>query len=90
MSEMIERIARVSFDAWNKQRGRSFAYEDMSEEEREWSMVHAKAILEAMRVPTEGMIKAGTISWDPMDGSPIRPVFDPTKPYQAMIDEALK
>ena len=50
----------------------------------------AKAAIEAMLVPTEEMVKAGTIMWDPMDGSPIRAAFDPLKPYQAMIKKALE
>lgn len=50
----------------------------------------ARAAIRAMGSPTDAMIKAGTIGWDPMDGSPIKAVFDPTKPYQAMIDAALK
>lgn len=54
------------------------------------SRMMARAVIEEMREPTKEMIKAGTIGWDPMDGSPIKPMFEPTKPYQKMIDEALK
>lgn len=50
----------------------------------------AKAALEEACIPTASMVKAGTIHWDPLDGSPVRPAFDPTRPYQAMIREALK
>ena len=53
-------------------------------------LAQAKAAIEAMLDPTDEMVKAGTVHWDPCDGSPIRAVFEPTKPYQAMIDTALK
>lgn len=50
----------------------------------------ARACIKVMREPTDEMVRAGTISWDSMDGSPVVPMFDATKPYQAMIDAALK
>ncbi len=46
--------------------------------------------VEAMRIPTDAMVKAGTVGWDALDGSPIRPMFAPTPAYTAMIDAALK
>ena len=49
----------------------------------------ASAILKELKEPSAAMVKAGTVNWDAMDGSPIRPMFDSTKPYQAMIDAAL-
>ncbi len=49
----------------------------------------ARAAIEAMREPTEEMIKAGTIGWDSLNGSPVKPVFSPFKPWAAMIDAAL-
>ena len=78
MSEMVDRLAR----------------QIESKSNYVISEHHAKALarslLEVMKVPTEAMVRAGTVSWDPMDGSPIRPIFEPTLPYQAMIEEALK
>lgn len=89
MSEMIERVAQaidplpwtdLARDHWRK---------GGVEEGKEAARAKARAAIEAMREPTEAMVKAGTIGWDPMDGSGVRPVFDPTKPYEAMIDAAL-
>lgn len=79
---MVEQIARaINPVAW--------LVETMLPQ-REEALRAAVRVLETMREPTAAMVKAGTISWDPLDGGPIRPVFDPTKPYQAMIKEALK
>lgn len=49
-----------------------------------------KDVLGALREPSEAMVKAGTIGWDALDGSPVKPMFDPTKPFTAMIDAALQ
>lgn len=77
MSEMVERVAGVIVE--NNMR---LSWEEARD--------LARAAIEAMREPTIAMVKAGTISWDPMDGGPVRPMFEPTKPYQSMIDAALK
>ena len=50
----------------------------------------ARDCIKAMREPTKAMVKAGSIGWDAGDGSPIRPVFDPTDAWQAMIDASLE
>lgn len=51
--------------------------------------IAARAAVLAMRVPSEAMVKAGAIYWDPADGSPIKMAFNPTEPYGRMIDAAL-
>ena len=87
MNEMVERLARA-YHEWNVPN-----CQDLFDADSEHGKVKIKLVrilIAEMRKPTEAMVKAGTITWDPMDGGPIRPVFDPTKPYQAMIDEALK
>lgn len=85
MSEMVERVARAIAVA-----GNGGTWDDWySEDQKEFHRRRARAAIEAMREPTKAMVKAGTISWDPMDGSPIRPMFDPKRPYEAMIDTAL-
>jgi hypothetical protein len=55
---MVEQVARASFAAWAKKRGKDYVFEDMDEEEHEWSMDHARAMIEAMQVPTEAMMRA--------------------------------
>lgn len=78
MSEMIERVAReISACCKN---------------DSDWELRKrmARAAIEAMREPTEKMIEAGTVGWDALDGSGIRPMFAPQRPYRAMIDAALK
>lgn len=42
------------------------------------------------REPTEAMILAGTVSWDPCDGGPIRAVFSPAKPWRLMVGEVTR
>lgn len=87
MTEMIDRVARASFAAWNKQRGKQFVYEDMSPEEREWSLVHARVVIEALRDPTESMLEAGSIdlgAGGELDDRNLSEV------WKLMIDEALK
>jgi hypothetical protein len=82
MTEMMERIARaINPVAW---------IVESHGPQREETLRGAKRVLEAMRDPTEAMVRAGTLYWDPMDGGPISAMFEPTKPYQAMIAEALK
>ena len=89
MTDMVERVARASFAFWKQQNSRVADFEDMNPDELEFAMAHARAMIEEMQEPTAEMVKAGTISWDPMDGGPIRPMFEPTKPYQAMMKAAL-
>jgi hypothetical protein len=64
---MIEKVARASFACWRKRmdelghhldRGQTF--EDMGESEKEFALLNARAMIEAMREPSEGMeIAAG-------------------------------
>lgn len=68
-SEMVEKVARASFKCWRDRMteqgkykpedGYDQAFEDMSESERELSYIHARAVIEAMRVPVGAMIDAG-------------------------------
>lgn len=68
MNEMIERCIEASFNAWRDrmielgQTDKSnLTYKDMSEQELEFAIIHAKAFFKAMREPTEEMIKAGEL-----------------------------
>lgn len=85
MSEMMERLAKTLGDSLQTNGDADIraglAFIDLK--------LVVRDVIEAMLEPTPEMVKAGTISWDPMDGGPIRPVFEPTKPYQAMIRAAL-
>ena len=86
MSEMIERAARASFDFWKaRQPGKEdLQFEQLNnlDGEMEFALAHAKAIIEAMREPTEEMVEAG---WDGME---IKSIV--TAIYGRMINEALK
>lgn len=55
MGEMIERIGRAIDDAWNSE-GKDLPPIELSQDERDYL---ARAILNAMRVPTDEMIQAG-------------------------------
>lgn len=93
MSEMIERVARASFKCWRDRmdelnlhmdKGRRF--EDMNENELEFAYMNARAMIEAMREPTDEMIQAGYINEGSsgVDKDYIKEV------YELMIDAALK
>jgi hypothetical protein len=101
MSEMAERVARAIYQSQEEYRcaelsklhGHNYSFlpwEDAPEHWRNMAMGSARAAIEAMREPTEKMIEAGTVGWDALDGSGVRPMFAPQRPYRAMIDEALK
>ncbi len=91
-SEMVERVARASFAAWCKrmadtgQRAPDIAnakFEELSEREREFAFLHARAAILAMREPTEAMIE-GASSYDDYGHPAICKAH-----WQAMIDRAL-
>lgn len=85
---MVERVARA---IWSEnQPAGAPAYEELDFLDQGRVKMIARACIREMLKPTDEMIRAGTISWDAMDGSPAVPMFEPTKPYQAMILAALK
>lgn len=57
-NEIIERIIKASFDAWNANRGFEFTIDDMSISEKEFARIHAIQIIKAMREPTDKMMVA--------------------------------
>lgn len=61
MSEMVERLVLASFRVWQAHNPdkQKFTIDDMLPEEREFADIHARAILEELRDPTESMLKAG-------------------------------
>lgn len=86
---MIEKVARASFNCWRKRmtelghhmdKGQTF--EDMSDSERDFAFMNARAMIEAMREPTEGMLSVDYPDM-PAGGSIL-------EIYQDMIDAALK
>lgn len=94
---MLEKIARASFVAWRRrmtEQGRLMdlahaTFDDMSESEQEFAVLHARAVVEAMREPNEVMVAAVAVYWDAHDGGPIRMAFSPKRPYELMIDAIL-
>ena len=97
MSEMVERVARASFDFWKStQPGKEdLKFEDLNntDDEMEFALAHARAIIEAMREPTEEMFCAGDeriiealndISGIARDPTPAK------ASWQAMIEAALE
>ena len=91
MSEMVTRVALASFECWRKrmtEKGRLLdvgqTFEDMSESEREFSLLHARAMIEAMREPTLEMKLKGVqlgLNVGPDEAAEV---------WQDMIDAALK
>jgi len=97
MNEMVERLARASFACWRDRmdelgehldRGRTF--EDMSDQEREFAYLHAKAVLQALREPTPGMEARGNDAAFEQQGCPSDFSFCAVETWRAMVDEALK
>lgn len=88
MSNMVERVARASFKCWRghmtklgHHMDRGMTFEDMTDDEREFEMMNAKAMIAAMRDPTEEMsTTAIMLSSDS--------TYDEI--YKAYIDAALK
>lgn len=100
-NEMIERVARASFNCWRKRMtelghhlDKSQTFEEMKSSEAEFALIHAKAIIEAMREPTDDMIQAGLNSTNTrlnIEGSAITVNLAKMKiRYQAMMQAALK
>lgn len=58
---MIERVARAMYEA-SPFRETAGAYEDQSEIYRRTCRLFARAVIEAMREPTEAMLKAAWVS----------------------------
>jgi len=80
MGEMIERVAKALADC---------ALEPFDELSRSKYMGDARAVIEAMREPTEAMTAA---AWDTLDWGPPMAVKDEAMPapvWRCMIDAAL-
>lgn len=93
MNEMIERVARaidpVAFDPSIEDEN----YPGEIEDNRTAALSRARAAIEAMREPTEGMQKAGfrvNVWENPKSINVGRVTIPADKPWRAMIDEALK
>ena len=82
MSEMVERVAKNICRRRQERWGYTETVPDYVESHWQECMPDARAAIEAMRLPTEPMIKEG---WRLLQGN-LRP--DEIFPY--MIDEALK
>jgi len=87
VNEMVERVARAMFNddeahsdswGWDQHPPRDWDADQIEDCERGTYRRNARAAIEAMREPTEAMIRAGE------DG------FSPAGTYGMMIDEALK
>lgn len=64
-NEMIERVIKASFDCWKEDKGKShFIVEYLSSSEYTFAVKHAKAVIKAMREPTEKMLDNGHIKAD--------------------------
>jgi hypothetical protein len=59
---------------------RGQAFEDMSESEQEFAYLHARAVIAALREPTDAMLTAAASSFDEA----------PENIWRHMIDEILK
>lgn len=93
MSEMVERVARAQWNLdlkWGSRPG----WDDADPEQRSAAMDLARAAIEAMREPTDGMIGEAMIQPHPSvadAGGVIEQGRAAIRiDYQAMIDEALK
>lgn len=82
---MIEKVAINIYDN-ELEGGRSCSWDDLFSSEKTQYMRQAKAAIEAMREPTEGMKIAGTL--DAGCGGPDEEYIGQV--WQAMIDAALK
>lgn len=100
-AEMIERVAKASFECWRKRmdklglhldKGQEF--EDMTERELAFAYENARAMIAAMREPTKEMLQ-NCAAIDFVDPSSMLNRYNRCKDYakiswQAMIDAALK
>lgn len=82
MTEMIERVARAIFAAKSQTHT---TWEQCDWGYRTMKMKEARAAIEALREPTEGMVKAADRRNDDNDDEEAT-----LANWQAMIDEALK
>ena len=93
----IEKVARASFACWRKRMDElghhldmGHAFEDMTESEMEFAFLKARAMIEAMRDPSPGMIKEAEecfFEWLPSTRWTITMAKEA---YIAAIDAALK
>lgn len=58
MTEMEERVARASFACWKMENSRVANFEDINPDELAFAERHARAIIRAMREPTEAQYDA--------------------------------
>lgn len=90
MSEMIERLERCLYEYWaDHYQGlhTKVPFESLSEVERNFGRGMARAAIEAMREPTEAMIRAAYAA-DQVNANS-GGLVAPEKAYPAMIDAAL-
>ncbi len=92
MDDMIERVARASFLYWRENATRKGfhldrpqTFDEMQPDEREFALGHARAIIAALREPTEEMLAAGIDRLCQED----MPETCAGEAYQAMIDVIL-
>jgi hypothetical protein len=97
MNEMIERIMRASFECWRKRMTKKGVlldmgqtFEDMSDSEQEFARLHAIAVLEAMREPTDAMLHAYDDESGCYTGFWASDRAEILKGYQSMIEAALE
>lgn len=93
----IEQVARASFAYWRADMDRlglkmdmGRTFEDMTSTEQEFAMGHARAIIEAMREPSEEMLaakdeRANPVIWD----ANCHYCGGPKENWNVMIDAAL-
>lgn len=80
MTEMIERVAKAIWDSEFSSKWRDPSYGSTDGDEVGLCIHRAKAAIDAMREPTDAMIKAFYVdNYGDADGA-----------WQSMIDEALK
>lgn len=92
---MIERVARAAFAAWRQRMidtgerpdAMAMSFSDLDKSEREFALIHARAVIVAMREPTEAMVSAGNHAIEPDSRLFYKRVAD--EAWQAMIDAAL-
>lgn len=101
VSEMIEKVARASWEIWRKSkeeegdpRATMFTFDDAWDgPEREFCIAHARACIEAMREPTSDMIEIGSIQHEMERTIPNHPnpeLSAAAQCWRAMVDESIK
>ena len=97
----IEKVARASFACWRKRMDElghhldmGHAFEDMTASEREFAFLNARAMIEAMRDPSDGMLDAGVAAREKIMPTLPKGAVVAEHPagtiFVAMIDAALK